>query len=128
MAAWPEPTYKKVLEWKENNVALGGHSAYGITSFGMSIATAVLIVFISLILGVIGASSPQGISQESTTVGILGLGLWASWLASFVAFGFGIRGIVKKEQNEIFAVLGTIFSIVIAGGMTLLILLGSVMR
>lgn len=104
------------------------HSSLGIASFITSIASGFLIFFAFVIAGVMSMSSPEVMDEESASAIILGLCLFGSLLVSLVALGLGISGLLQKDRRQIFAVLGTVFSVVMIAGTFLLVLLGLAME
>ena len=45
--------------------------------------------------------------------------------ASLVALGLGIGGLTEKDQKKLYAILGTVFSVVTLVGTIFLVLLGA---
>lgn len=88
------------------------HSGLGIASFILSIVSGLLIFLVVVVAGVMEASTPGGIDEESSGAVMLGLFLFAFLGAALVALGLGIGGLLQKERKKIFAILGTVFSAV----------------
>jgi len=88
------------------------HSGLGIASFITSIVSGLLIFLLIVVAGVMEASTPGGIDEESAGADMLGLFLFAFLGAALVALGLGIGGLLQKERKKIFAILGTVFSAV----------------
>ncbi len=86
------------------------HSGLGIASFTISIVSGVFIFLILAILGVMEATTPGGIDEESPVTFFIGLLLLTFIGASFLAFGLGMGGLAQKERKKIFAVLGTVLA------------------
>jgi hypothetical protein len=103
------------------------HSGLGIASFITSIASGVITFLLIVIAGVMEASSPGGIDEESASAVILGLSLIAFLGVSLVALGLGIAGIVQKNRKKIFAILGSIFAAVTFLGTICIMMIGFAM-
>ena len=86
------------------------HSGLGIASFITSIVSGILIFLVIVIAGVMEASTPGGMDEESAGAVMVGLFLFAFLGAALVALGLGIGGLLQKERKKIFAILGTVFS------------------
>ena len=86
------------------------HSGLGIASFITSIVSGLLIFLLLVVAGVMEASTPGGIDEESAGAVMVGLFLFAFLGATLVALGLGIAGLLQKERKKIFAILGTVFS------------------
>ena len=96
------------------------HSRLGIASFITSIVSGILIFIVIVIAGVIEASTPGGMDEESAGAAMVGFAAIALLNAELVALGLGIAGLLQKERKKIFAILGVVFS---AGTFVLVILL-----
>ncbi len=103
------------------------HSGLGIASFITSIVSGILIFLVIVIAGVMEASTPGGIDEESAGAVMVGLFLFAFLGAALVALGLGIGGLLQKERKKIFAILGTVFSAVSFVGTIFIIILGLAM-
>ena len=88
------------------------HSGLGIASFITSIISGILIFLTIVIAGIMEASTPGGIDAESAVAVTVGLSLFAFLGAALVALGLGIGGLLQKGRRKIFAILGTVFSVV----------------
>lgn len=100
------------------------HSGLGIASFIVSIVSGILTFLLVVVAGVIEASTPGGIDEESAGAIVLGLLLFAFLGMLLVGLGLGIAGLFQKERKKIFAILGTVFSSVIFLCTILIMLLG----
>lgn len=87
------------------------HSGLGIASFITSVATGGLLLSVSLIAGVMEASTPGGIDEESPGVIVLGVLVFALLGAAVVALGLGVSGLFQKDRMKVFAVLGAVLSL-----------------
>jgi hypothetical protein len=86
------------------------HSGLGVASFVTSIVAGILIFLLLAIAGVMEASTPGGISEDSASAMVVGLLLFVFLGVALVALGLGVGGLMQKERKKIFAVLGSIFS------------------
>lgn len=86
------------------------HSAFGISSFILSMLTGIIIFVLVVIAGVLEVSTPGGINEESVEAVVLGLCILAALFGCLVAFGIGIAGLIQKDRKKIFSILGVIFS------------------
>lgn len=104
------------------------HSGLGIASFILSIVIAFLIFLLLMVAGIMEATTPGGMDEESAGAMIVGLFTMLFMFIDFVALGLGIAGLFHRERKKIFAILGTIFSGVTFLGTVMLILIGSMME
>lgn len=88
------------------------HSGLGIASFVLSIVSLVLIFGLLIVAGVLEATTPGGMNEESVEAIVVGLLLFAFIGTALIATGLGIAGLCQKQRKKIFAILGTIFSLV----------------
>jgi hypothetical protein len=63
-----------------------------------------------VIAGVMEASTPGGIDENSASAVIVGLFIFALIAVDVVALGLGIAGLTQKDRKQIFTVLGLVFS------------------
>lgn len=103
------------------------HSGLGIASFITSIVSGISIFLLIVIAGVMEASTPEGIDAESVGAVVVGLFLFAFLGTTLVALGLGVGGLVQKDRNKTFAILGTVFSAVAFVGTIAIMLLGLAM-
>lgn len=88
------------------------HSGLGIASFVLSIVSMMLIFGLLIVAGVLEATTPGGMNEESVEAIVVGILLFAFIGTALVATGLGIAGLCQKQRKKIFAILGTIFSLV----------------
>ena len=100
------------------------HSGLGIASFITSMVAGVLIFLLIVIAGVMEASTPGGIDEESPAAVAIGLFLFAFIGLALVALGLGVGGLMQANRKKIFAILGTVFSSVSIVGTLFIMLLG----
>lgn len=102
------------------------HSGLGIASFVTSITSGTLTLLLFLVAGVAEISTPGGMSDKfSMMVGFCTLSVMA---ATIVAFGLSIGGLFQKEKRKIFAILGTVFSVVFFVLPVVVIVLGTLIE
>lgn len=104
------------------------HSGLGIASFITSITSGILIFLLFVIAGVMEASSPGGIDEDSVGAVVIGLFIIASLGLCLISIGLGIGGLLQKDRKTIFAILGTVFSGLTLIGTVFLIMLGLAME
>lgn len=104
------------------------HSGVGIASFVMSLLSGISLFALFAIAGYMESQSATGMSEDDPTTMLLGFALIAAGLAQFLAAILGVVGLFQSNRKKLFAVLGTIFSvlaILLFGG---LMVLGFVMQ
>lgn len=100
------------------------HSGFGIASFIISLAAAIGLFLLVVIAGVMEASSPGGIDEESAGALFLGLMIFGAIGIDLLALLFGIIGVFQKDRKKIFSILGIIFSALSVTGIASLMMLG----
>lgn len=103
------------------------HSKLGIASFVTSVVMAIVVFILIVLAGIMEASTPGGVDEESVQAIVLGLFIIASIFIAFIAFILGIAGLMQKDCKKTFAVLGMIFSASIMLGTIGLIIIGNSM-
>ncbi|CAN5909895.1 hypothetical protein BH23PLA1_BH23PLA1_31980 [soil metagenome] len=103
------------------------HSGLGIASFIASILCAVCLFVLFVIAGVLEASTPGGLDEESLAAMVVGLLLFAFLFGSLVAFALGLAGLFQQNRRTTFAILGTVFSAMTILGTIGLIVIGMAM-
>ncbi len=101
------------------------HSGIGIASFITSLISGVFIFLLIVIAGIMEASSPTGIDEESAAAILVGLALFLFGGLALISLGLGIAGLFQKDRQKVFAILGTVFSSSILLGTTLLMVVGA---
>lgn len=102
------------------------HSGLGIVSFIASIVTGILMLVVFLVAGLMEVSTPGGIDENSPAAVLVGLFFFALLGAAAIGLALGVAGLLQENRQKVFAVLGTIFSVLILVGSTLVMLLGLV--
>lgn len=87
------------------------HSGFGIASFIISISVGLLLFLVLAIGGILDASTPGGMDEQSIQAVLVGLSMIALLFFAFVAAALGIVGLFQKERKKLFAILGTVFSL-----------------
>ena len=100
------------------------HSGLGVASFSLAMVVLVLTFIIIIIAGVMEASTPGGMDDESTAVIMVGFAIIGMLIANVVAFGLGVGGVFQKERKKLFAILGLTFSMLTFVGTIGLIIVG----
>ena len=74
--------------------------------------------------GALVTLGPEGVSDNSThyaVIGFLGIG---AFLLSLISVVLGIVGLFQKDRKRLFAILGTVFSLLIMAGFLGLMAIG----
>lgn len=100
------------------------HSGVGIVSFITSVISGLAIFGLVVAAGMLEATTPGGVDEESVAAIVLGLFLLAFCFTSFIALGLGIGGCFHKNRKKVFAVFGTLFSALTLIGIVSIIALG----
>ncbi len=100
------------------------HSGLGIASFITSLVAGLCLLITIVIAGVLEATTPGGMDEDSLAAIAVGLSILAFLCMSLAALGLGIGGLFHKERKKTFAIIGTVFSAVTIIGTTALIVLG----
>lgn len=87
------------------------HSGVGVASFVLSLLSGVGLLVLFGVAGYMESQSPAGMSEDDPTTMLLGVALLAAGMAQFLAFILGVVGLFQTKRKKIFAILGTIFSL-----------------
>lgn len=112
------------LQMNEPDEAPRKHSGLGIASFVLAISVLVLTFVLVVIAGVMEASTPGGMDEESPELIVVGLAIIGMVVLNVVAFGLGIGGMFQKDRKKLYAVLGMSFATLTVIGTIALILFG----
>ena len=104
------------------------HSGIGVASFIISLVMAVAAFGLITFAGVIEATTPGGMEEESAVAIVIGLSIFGCILVDLVALGLGIGGLIQKDRKKIFSILGTIFSISTIIGIVFIMIIGSMVE
>ena len=103
-------------------------SGVGIASFVLSLLSGICLFALFAVAGYMESQSPGGMNEEDPTTMLLGLALIAAGMGQFLAFILGAVGLFQPNRKKIFAVLGTIFSLLAVLAFGGLMVLGFVMQ
>jgi hypothetical protein len=103
------------------------HSGLGIASFVIGCVSAVLILVLMAIAGAIEVSTPGGMSETSPVAIVVGLLMFLFVFLALVGLGLGIAGLFQSQRRRLFAVLGTVFTLVTLVGSAAVVLIGLTM-
>ncbi len=109
-----------------DNVAMK-HSGLGISSFIMSIVVGVFDFVVIVLAGLVEASTPGGMDEESVVAVLIGLFIFAGMFANLAGIGMGIAGLVQRDRKKVFAALGLAFNTAVVFGIVFLMILGAMM-
>ena len=87
------------------------HSGVGIASFVLSVLSGVSLVVLFGVAGYMASQSPGGMSADDPTTMLVGVALIGTGMAQILAFILGVVGLFQANRKKIFAILGTIFSL-----------------
>ena len=87
------------------------HSGVGIASFALSMLSGVSLFVLFGVAGYMESQSPGGMSEDDPSTMLLGVALIGAGMAQILAFVLGVVGLFQANRKKIFAILGTIFSL-----------------
>ena len=119
----PPQSKNNLLEHNENTL----HSKLGIASFITTMLAGIIMLAIFIYAGVLEASTPGGMSEDSAEAIIIGFSFIGILFLLLVSLGLGIAGLFQKGQKKVFAILGTTFSSLIILGSVALLIVGMTM-
>jgi hypothetical protein len=103
------------------------HSGLGVASFILSIAVGVFDFLVVALAGLMEASSPGGMDEESVIAILIGLFILGALAANLAGMGLGIAGMVQRDRKKVFSVLGLAFNAAIVFGIIGLMVIGAAM-
>lgn len=103
------------------------HSGFGVASFIISVAIGIFDFVVIAFAGLVEASEPGGMDEESVVAILIGLFILGGMAANMAGAGLGIAGLVQRDRKKVFAVLGLAFNAAIVFGVIFLMILGSMM-
>ena len=87
-----------------------GQSRLGIASLILCVCSMLFMFVLFATAGILEASTPGGLDENSAAAVILGLFIFACLGSFLVSVGLGIAGILQKQRVRIFAFIGTALS------------------
>lgn len=100
------------------------HSGLGIAAFVTSVVAGLLMVLLFVVAGVLEATTPGGMDEESMAAVLVGLGLFGLLFADLVAIGLAIGALFQQRRKKLFAVLGLVFALATVVVAALLMVIG----
>lgn len=100
----------------------------GIASFALAIFSGVTAFVVVVIAGVLEASTPGGMDEQSPQAIIVGLGIFGVFGLNLLGVGLGIGGLVQPDRLRTFGVLGLVLNILVILGLGGLMFLGYTME
>ena len=91
-------------------------SLLGVASFVIGILAAVTAFGLIVIAGVMEASTPGGIDEESAEAMIVGLGIFGVLAGNALGVALGIAGLIEPNKSRIFAALGIMGNLMVILG------------
>lgn len=86
------------------------HSGVGIASFILSLLTGAGLFLAVAAAGVLEASTPGGIDEQSPEAVAIGLGILGGLFVDLIALTLGVGGLCQSNRKKLFALLGALFS------------------
>jgi len=106
---------------------LSKHSGLGVASFILSVAIGVFDFVVVALAGLVEASTPGGMDEESVIAILIGLFILGGLAANLAGMGLGVAGLVQRDRKKVFSVLGLSFNTAIVFGIIGLMILGAAM-
>lgn len=103
------------------------HSGLGIASFVMSILVGLSIFAAMVTTAFVESAKGAEVQDDSPEAVILGFTIIGLLFVDLLALALGVAGLVQPNRQKIFAVLGTVFSLLIVLGTVGLIVIGLTM-
>jgi hypothetical protein len=103
------------------------HSGLGIASFAMSVLIGLGLFAMFVVAGVMEATTPGGIPDDSGAAIVVGLAIIGLFMLDVVAVVLGVVGLCQANRRKLFAALGLVFSLAIALSTAGLIAIGIAM-
>jgi hypothetical protein len=100
------------------------HSGPGIASFVIALLVGVAVLILVVAAGVIEASTPGGMDEESPVVIAIGLGIFAAVFGALIGGVLGIVGVAQGDRRKTFAVLGLVLNGLVVVGLVFLVIIG----
>jgi len=100
------------------------HSGLGIASFILAIFAGFTAFALVVTAGVLEASTPGGIDDESPVAIIIGLSLFAIIGVNLLGIALGVAGIFQPNRYRTFPVLGILFNLMLIMAFLLLVVIG----
>jgi hypothetical protein len=99
-------------------------SLLGISSLGITVLSALLIILLLLIGGVLEATKPGGIDDNSPEAMLLGLALFGIVGLDMLGIGLGIGGLCQRKSSKVLPGLGVAFGIMVIFGVFIIMVIG----
>lgn len=103
------------------------HSRLGIASFVIAIVLTVAYAIEFVVAGILEASTPGGMDEESPEAILIGLSIFGAGLVNLVGVALGIAGLCTANHKRLFAILGLAFNVALLLGVCGLIAIGMAM-
>jgi len=103
------------------------HSAVGIASLVIGLASAIMVFLDFVAAGLLEAFTPGGFDADSVHALAIGLSLVVLMCISSFALGLGIGALMQKNQKQLFPVLGTVCAALTLMGIVIIVIIGIVM-
>ncbi|MHC4394730.1 MAG: hypothetical protein ACYS1A_03675 [Planctomycetota bacterium] len=107
-----------------NSESMKKHSGFGIASFILALAIALIEFLLIVLCGVLEVIFPQVGVEDGPVEMMLGFGIIGGCVMLLVGLGLSIVGLVQKNRLKIFSILGFIFSVAFLLGVAGLLIIG----
>jgi hypothetical protein len=99
-------------------------SGFGIASFMIVMLVGSLEFAILVIAGIMEATEPGGIDEESPVVILLGVVMIGGLLLDIVGVALGIAGLTQRDRRKGFAVVGVVIGSLVFLGVLFILMVG----
>jgi hypothetical protein len=103
------------------------HSRFGIASFCLALVGGVMEFILLVIAGILEASAPGSMNEDSPQAMILGAGLIGGGVLCLVGLALGIAGLCESRRKKVFAILGVVLNALAILGVGVVMLVGMMM-
>lgn len=108
-----ESTAVASIEETKDAIAPQKHSGFGIASFAFSLVSLLAFLGCFVFIVVMEAQSETGFDDSSTEAIFVGLAFMALAFGSLINLSLGVIGLFQQGKKKVFAILGTIFSLLV---------------
>lgn len=102
-------------------------SGLGIASFGIAIFAGVTAFALLVGAGMMEASNPGAVDEESPIAIVVGLGIFGVVGLSMLGIGLGVAGVLQPNRARAFGIIGLLFNIFVILGLIGIVVLGVMM-
>lgn len=99
------------------------HSGVGIASFVICLLSGVSLLVLFGIAAYMGSQSPDGMDEEDSSTIVLGIAVIGGGMGQLFSLLLGVVALSQPNRKKVFAILGTVFSllaVLMFGGLVVL--------